>query len=213
MSTRQKLTKELDSRIFQDYYYLKEELVAFCRENRLPTSGNKEELTKRITMYLEQGIVLQGEKGNKCKANKSKTYNNKANANKDNNYKASTGIIGEITLETLIEPNFVCSEQHRAFFKDKIGKGFSFKVAFQKWLKTNTGKSYAEAIEAYYRIVEEKKKEKTTIDRQFEYNTYIRDFFEDNKGRLLNEAIQCWKYKKALPGHNRYERSDLKALV
>lgn len=85
-------------------------------------------------------------------------------------------------------------------------------MAFQKWLKTNTGKTYKEAVAAYYEILEEKKKGKTKIDRQFEYNTYIRDFFEDNQGNTLDEAIKCWKYKKQLQGHNRYERSDLTVL-
>ena len=60
--------------------------------------------------------------------------------------------------------------------------------------------------------MEEKKNSKTTIDKQFEYNTYIRDFFSDNKGRTLEEAIICWKYKKSLPGHNGYEKADLKVL-
>ena len=53
---------------------------------------------------------------------------------------------------------------------------------------------------------------KTKIDKQFEYNTYIRDFFEDNKDKNLDAAIACWKYKKSLPGHNRYEKEDLIAL-
>ena len=61
-------------------------------------------------------------------------------------------------------------------------------------------------------ILEEKKKGKTVIDRQFEYNTYIRDFFEANPGKTLQQAIACWKYKKALPGHNRYEDADLTAV-
>ena len=54
---------------------------------------------------------------------------------------------------------------------------------------------------------------RTTIDRQFEYNTYIRYFFDDNKGRPLSEAIACWKYKRSLPGHNKYEKEDLKILL
>jgi hypothetical protein len=83
---------------------------------------------------------------------------------------------------------------------------------FQKWLKANAGKTYADAVRAYYQILAEKKQGRTKIDRQFEYNTYIRDFFEDNKGKRLDDAILCWKYKKGLPGHNRYERSDLSAL-
>lgn len=83
---------------------------------------------------------------------------------------------------------------------------------FQKWLKANAGKTYKDAIDAYYQILEDKKKGKTKIDRQFEYNTYIRDFFEANKGKTLEEAIICWKYKKSIQGHNRYEESDLVAL-
>ena len=57
-----------------------------------------------------------------------------------------------------------------------------------------------------------KKNRKTVIDKQFEYNTYIRDFFADNPGRTLDDAIKCWKYKKQLPGHNHYEQTDLAAL-
>ena len=67
-------------------------------------------------------------------------------------------------------------------------------------------------MQAYRDIAEQKKTTKTAIDSQFEYNTYIRDFFADNKGRTLGDAIKCWKYKKSLPGHDRYERDDLKAL-
>ena len=60
--------------------------------------------------------------------------------------------------------------------------------------------------------LEDKKKGKTKIDKQFEYNTYIRAFFADNRGKTLEEAIKCWNYKKQLQGHNGYEQSDLVAL-
>ena len=189
MNERPELNKELDSETFKSFYYLKEELVRFCRENNLPVSGGKMELTDRIARFLDTGEVK-----------------------KTSPKRKSTVNIGTITENTKIEPDIVCSEKHRAFFKEKIGKSFSFNVAFQKWLKSNTGKTYGEAVNAYYQILEEKKKGKSTIDKQFEYNTYIRDFFKDNQGRSLEEAIICWKYKKGLRGHNRYERSDLVAL-
>ena len=48
---------------------------------------------------------------------------------------------GEIKPNNIIEENFVCSEKHRAFFKEQVGKSFSFNVAFQKWLKSNAGNS------------------------------------------------------------------------
>ena len=190
MGERPELKIGLKGETFRNFYYLKEELVDFCRKNNLPTSGGKLELTDRIATFLDTGNVMISRKVSK----------------------KSTLDIGELTEQTIIENNFVCSERHRAFFKEKIGKSFSFNVQFQKWLKSHSGKTYKDAIEAYYLILEEKKQGKTAIDKQFEYNTYIRDFFEANKGMSLDDAITCWKYKKSLQGHNRYEKSDLIVL-
>ena len=120
--------------------------------------------------------------------------------------------ITAITRDSIIESDLVCSEIHRAFFKREIGESFSFNVAFQKWLKSNAGKTYADAIATYKEIKNTKKPGKKDIDKQFEYNTYVRDFFDDNKGASLADAIKCWKYKKSIKGHNKYERTDLKAL-
>lgn len=189
MSNRPIINKNLNSSTFKSFYYLKEELVDFCRQNNLQANGTKIELTNIISHYLDTGEKLQ------IKHNKIKSNN-----------------LSEITLDSIIENNFVCSEKHRAFYKKYIGKTFSFNVAFQKWLKSNSGKTYKESISAYYQILEDKKKNKTSIDKQFEYNTYIRDFFEDNKDKTLSQAIKCWKYKKNLQGSNKYEKSDLKIL-
>ena len=48
MSERPNLDNSLDSKTFKEYYYLKEELVNFCRKNNLQTTGGKIELTERI---------------------------------------------------------------------------------------------------------------------------------------------------------------------
>lgn len=189
MDERPDLDKNLDEVTFRNYYYLKEELAEFCRANGLPVSGNKMELTERIADYLASGEIKPVEKIKKTKNR-----------------------VMQISEESLIESDFICSEKHRAFFKEIIGNGFSFNVQFQKWLKANAGKTYAEAIAAYHEIFAEKKKGSAEIGRQFEYNTYIRAFFEDNPDKSLQQAIQCWNYKKAMPGSNSYERSDLVAL-
>lgn len=186
---RPNLDMNLDSKTFKSFYYLKEELVSFCKRNGLPASGGKIEITSRIAYYLDTVKLLP--------------VNSQAKSKTDTS---------PIFRDTLIEANIVCSEKHRAFFKKEIGKSFSFNVAFQKWLKNNTGKTYEQAIDAYHKIIEDKKHSKTTIDKQFEYNTYIRDFFEDNHEYSLNDAIKCWKYKKGISGHNCYEKADLIAL-
>lgn len=189
VTERPVLDKRLDSKTFRDFYYLKEELIDFCRKNGLPTTGGKLEIADRVAYFLDTGRILS------ASATKKKVP-----------------IIGPIHEDSEIEADFVCSERHRAFFKERIGNSFSFNVAFQKWLKSNTGKTYKDAIGAYYQILEDKRKGKSQIDKQFEYNTYIRAFFADNQGKSLKEAIQCWDYKKRIQGHNRYERSDLVAL-
>ncbi len=189
MDARPELNDKLDADTFRSYYYLKQELIDFCRKNALPVSGGKRELTDRIACFLETGKIP-------AFCAKRKTI-------------ARTDMISE---DTIIEPDIVCSERHRAFFTQKIGRCFSFNVSFQKWLKANAGKTYADAIAAYDRIQAERKRGKMEIDGQFEYNAYIRDFFADNPEKRLQDAIACWQYKKSLSGHNRYERSDLTAL-
>lgn len=188
---RPDLDLKLSAEIFRQYYYLKEELVDFCRRNNLQATGSKSELSERIAVFLESGKRIRAERKNQ-----------------------KTQSAGEIKPNNIIEENFVCSEKHRAFFKEQVGKSFSFNVAFQKWLKSNAGKTYADAITAYHQILQEKKsaKGKGEIEKQFEYNTYIRDFFAANKDKTLEQAIKCWKFKKSQKGHNKYEDSDLAVL-
>lgn len=151
---RPDLTKYLDHNIFSQFYYLKSELVVFCRKEDMQTTGNKQELTERISHYLFCG--------EKLKQPKKKIFYNK---------------VEHISLESKIESPFVCSEVHRKFYKDITDNSFSFIVPFQKWLKQNTGKTYQDSIAAYYQILIEKKNSPKKIDVPFEYNTYVRDFF------------------------------------
>lgn len=189
ITARPELNIVLDGKTFLKWYWLKEELTGFCKANGIPASGSKTELTERIAYFLDTGKVPEVTKIRRVSSK-----------------------VASITLDSLIEPDLVCSEVHRAFFKEQIGASFSFNVAFQKWLKANTGKTYKEAVEAYFAILEDKKNSKSVIGKQFEYNTYIRDFMAANKGRSLDDAIKCWNYKKSLPGHNRYEDSDRSVL-
>ena len=181
------LTKNLTPEEFKDYYFLKDELKDFCRSEGLKISGSKGDLEKRIFHYLSTGEKLK-----------------ESNTNDYSNHSSS-----EISLDSKLGENFKCSEDKREFFENKIGKSFKFKVKFQKWLKANPDKTYADAINAYYKI--RNSKEKTQIDKQFHSNQYIRDFFEDNN-KSLDDAIKCWKYKKSLKGTNKYEKSDLEIL-
>jgi len=179
---------ETDGKTFLQHYHLKEELVEFCRLYGLQISGSKPDLNERIAHYLDTGEKT-------TKKIRSKRQPDTLN----------------ISEKTMIGEAFACSQINRHFFEDRI-KNFRFTVSFQKWLKENPDKTYGDAVDAYARITEEGKTKKTKIGKQFEYKSYVRDFFEDNKGKSLNDAILCWKYKKSQSGHKRYERTDLVAL-
>ncbi len=194
MSKRPAISKSLAPDVFMQYYYLKEELVAFCRSNNLTSSGSKWELTCRIEHYLRTGKAIVLDKSPLVRY----TVSNQ-----------------ELKLDSIVEFPFKCTQKHRSFFQKHIGKGFRFGVAFQDYLKNDEVKTYGDAIEAWHCIETERKlkKGKTQISKQFEYNTYIRDFFSANCGKSLEQAIKCWRYKKGLAGNNVYEDDDLQALV
>lgn len=108
MSERPKLDKNLDGKTFREFYYLKEELVDFCRRYGLPTSGGKLEITERIAHFLDTGEVIAAKKAQK-----------------------KSQIIGNITTDTEIEPNFVCSEKHRAFLRNISATDFLLMLHFR----------------------------------------------------------------------------------
>ena len=125
-----KLNKYLKPEEFSEYYFLKEELKDFCRMEGLKVSGSKQDLENRIIHYLATGERL----------------------NEPVIKEYRTESLSEITLDSRLGENFKCSEDKRAFFEKEIGKGFKFKVNFQKWLKSNPDKTYADAIAAYHEI-------------------------------------------------------------
>ncbi len=108
MIERPALEKRLDCKTFRDFYYLKEELIEFCRKNNLPTSGGKVEIADRIAYFLDTGEVLSASTAKKKVSMKS-----------------------SITENTKIEPDFVCSERHRTFSKSILGTVLLFTLHFK----------------------------------------------------------------------------------
>jgi len=190
---RPRLNDKTDSEEFINFYWLKEELFSFCKDLGLSASGSKNDMTQRIYEYLKTGKIVTP---TKKKKNKIQTINTPLSPDSE--------IPGEYTND----------ERHRAFFKSEIGDHFKFNVPFMNWMKTNSGKTYKEAIFEWNRIITEKKRgQKTEIASQFQYNQYTRDFFKANPEAKKSDAIKCWKFKKSFPGHNRYEEGDLAALT
>ena len=193
---RPRLNKQISVKDFKEFYWLKEELVSFCRSEGLKSSGSKLQISKQITEYLRTG-EKQNFSSSKAKYHSKFDWNNTT-----------------LSLETIITDNYKNTENVRTFFSAQIGKNFSFNVTFMKWFKINTGKTLEQAIVAWFEIQKEKKssKGKAKIAPQFEYNKYFRDYFADNPNGSRRIAIQLWNLKKNQRGPNNYEKSDLGLL-
>ncbi|TFD94515.1 DUF6434 domain-containing protein [Jeotgalibacillus sp. R-1-5s-1] len=181
------LTKEISLISFKDFYWLKEELQSFCRENGISTSGSKIEISDRIETFLLTGKIEQPIRKSK------------------GNIKSEPQV--ELSLDTVILENHRCSQNVRAFFKTVIPH-FHFSTYIQNYLKNNIGKTYRDVVDAWYKEEERKKDPsyKKEIAPQFEYNQFIHDFFADpnNQGKSREEAIEAWNKIKKLPGSNKY---------
>ena len=60
MNERPELNRELNGMTFRNFYYLKQELVEFCRENACLFRAARSKLTDRIACFLDTGKVLLG---------------------------------------------------------------------------------------------------------------------------------------------------------
>jgi hypothetical protein len=188
---RPNLTKDISVERFKDFYWLKEELQSFCRENGLSASGSKIEISDRIELFLRTGEI-------KIPIRKSKV-----NKNMEPQV--------DLSLDTVITENHRCSQNVRAFFNSVIPK-FHFSTYIQNYFKNNVGKTYRDVVDAWYEE-EERRKDPSynkNIAPQFEYNQFTRDFFADpkNRGKSREEAIEAWNKIKKLPGSNKYTSNN-----
>lgn len=187
---RPNLTKDISVDSFKDFYWLKEELQAFCRDNGISASGSKIEISNRIETFLRTGEINKPLRKTKA-------------------IRVQPQV--DLSLNTIITENHRCSQNVRTFFKTVIPK-FHFSTYIQNYFKQNVGKTYRDVVEAWYEEEERKKDPayKKSIAPQFEYNQFIRDFFADpnNCGKSREEAIEAWNVIKKLPGSNKYIRDN-----
>jgi Domain of unknown function (DUF6434)/SAP domain-containing new25 len=193
MEKRPAITKIKTGKELKRWYWLKEELVAYCKQNSITYTGSKFTILDRIANKLD-GKKVNGKKNIKPKS-------------------VFDWHAAPLTPDTIITDNYKNSQNVRRFFKKYCGENFHFSIPFMHWMKTNTGKKLSIAVLEWKRLqsVASDKAFKSVIPSHNQYIQYLRDFFADNPGKTLKDARHCWKLKKLLPAErHRYERSDLK---
>lgn len=187
---RPKLDKNISLDDYLNYYWLKTELISFCREMGISTEGWKLEIHERIVEYLTTKKI------DKKSVNVSKPKSSK---------------VSDITLQTMVNSGFKRNSQTTAFFKS-VDSRFHYSVKLNQYIRDNVGKiTYGDIINEWKKEYDEKKKGiKTTPPLpQCEYNQFVKDYLADNKDKGFKEAVAAWNVKKRMRGDNIYHREEL----
>jgi SAP domain-containing new25 len=172
----------------QNYYWMKTDLIAFCKQHGLQTQGAKFDLMERIKTYLSTGHRIA------YQAIKKPTEKDSSKS---------------ITENTLVK-NYSNDAETRSFFVENIGKKFKFNAYLRQF--TNPGNilpnmTYGDLIEGWISFEAEKNSNKNhAIPLQFEYNRFIKDFFAHEKDSTLEMAISAWKTLSSKKGQRTYEQ-------
>jgi hypothetical protein len=177
------------------WYWLKQELVDFCKLSQISYVGAKFEIIERIANALDNRIPQQQNLRHLNKP-KSKFIWSKS----------------KLEINTIITDSYTNGPNTRKFFKEHCGDRFHFSIPFMDFMKNNCGKTLQDAINEWKRLdkLSKDKNFKSEIPEGNQYNKYIRDFFEDNPKMTIIQARHFWKLKRSLPlGRHIYERTDL----
>jgi hypothetical protein len=102
---RPELNSDLSVTDFKDFYWLKEELSAFCRSKGINTAGGKQALADRTVICLQTGKIV-------------KSTNKQIGCSKFDWNKTT------LCLDTIITDNYKNTENVRAFTTNAIGSHF-----------------------------------------------------------------------------------------
>ena len=193
---RPKLNNISSAEEFKNWYWLKEELIAYCREVGIKTTGGKFEIAERIVNYLNTGDIQTHQKPDKSVKKPTSKFNWKNEP---------------LTVDTVITDNYKNNSNVRRFFTEQVGAKFSFSIDLMQWMKDNVGKTLGDAVVEWHRLQEIKKNPnyQSVIPAHNQYNQYTRDFLADNPDKSIQDARKYWKLKRSKPGSLKYSKSDL----
>ncbi|MEM1044353.1 MAG: DUF6434 domain-containing protein [Bacteroidota bacterium] len=171
--SRPPLTGTLDADDFLDFYWLKDELVAFCRHEGLPTGGPKVEVRDRIAAYLRDGSVLRPT---------------------PRRTGPTDPIPAVLTRETPIGRGWTCGARLRAFFEEEVGPSFRFNRALIDVVKSGDGRTLGEAVDVW---AASEATPSRPIESQLEYNRHTRAYYQQHPDATREEVLDAWMRKRA----------------
>jgi hypothetical protein len=170
---RPALTSALPATEFQVWYWLKEELVAFCREAKLPYAGNKGDIEAVIIAHLERRNALPERAPRR----------------------ATVKMPTVFKPDDVIGAGWTCNPALGAFLRAQLGNRFHFNKAMRDFIHDGEGRTLAEAVDCFKASVKPGQP-KREIAPSLEYNQHTRAFFAANPGATRQEALAAWWDKR-----------------
>ncbi|MEL6640667.1 MAG: DUF6434 domain-containing protein [Pseudomonadota bacterium] len=190
MSERPAISDCIDADTFRQWYFLKEELVAYARSQNISTVGGKFEIADRIAHFLETGERLEPDR----KPKPVSTFDWHG---------------AELTDATVITDNYKNTQNVRRYFKTRM-PGFAFSIPLMDWMKLNLGKTLADAVHAAEQIAAEKKEGKKQPDQPHnQYNAYTRAYFAAVPDGSQEEVRKLWAARRKEPGPYVFDTEDV----
>jgi hypothetical protein len=167
--TRPALSLELDADEFAAWYWLKQELQSFCRQQGWPAAGSKQELMALVHARLA-GQPLP-------------------HLSAQPRPRAVPLMPALLALDTRVAPGWRLNAALRAFFVQHLGPGFRFNQALRQFFREPQGRTLADAI-ALWKAAE--LNPRAAIERQFQFNRHVRNYFAQHPGATRAQMLQAW---------------------
>lgn len=178
------------------WYWLKSDLAAEAKRRGLKTSGAKFDILDRIAHFLDTGEM---------------TVDAPKPRNKRSKFDWHTEVL---TPETRLTNSYKNTQNARRFFAAQLDGSFKFNIEFMAWLKSNEGKTLAEACVEYQAMKQREADPnfQSKIEPHNQFNQYTRDFLAKNPHLGMDDVRRIWALKIALPsdsGRHVFKTSDL----
>ncbi|KAA0974262.1 hypothetical protein FQ154_15560 [Paeniglutamicibacter gangotriensis] len=169
------LTPGLDGTEFARWYWTKNELVDFARQQGIRTGGGKAELAARLTAFLD-GTPIPAPVVRK---------------------RAGKQLAPPLSLHTVVPPGQRCSQVLRLWLTEQLGPGFHFDAPMREFFAAANGTTTLADALAHWSAT--RGAEPRLIDQQFELNRFTRDWHKQNPGGSREEMLAGWKQYRSLP--------------
>ena len=182
--TRPALSSALSGAELSRWYWTLSELTALAKSLGVPRGGGKVALASRLAAALDGAPPAPAVR----------------------RAQAGPQLVGPLSAETVIGPGQRCSQPLRAYFRQRIGPGFTFDEFMRAFIATGAGRTLDEAVDHWHATRPQAARQRP-IGAQFELNAFLRRRRVSHPGESRQEALVAWRRHRSLPASER-ERID-----